>query len=91
MIEAADKLDYEHAAGLRDRIKRLERRVFGMDTPPPPPAAPPGSARTAMAESQAKSARPSDGLRPRRPVRGRMKSGPQAPLKQGRLKLTPDR
>jgi excinuclease ABC subunit B len=29
MMDAADKLDYERAAGLRDRIKRLERKVFG--------------------------------------------------------------
>lgn len=32
MMEAADKLEYERAAELRDRIKRLERKVFGLDT-----------------------------------------------------------
>ena len=31
MMEAAEKLDYERAAELRDRIKRLERQVFGID------------------------------------------------------------
>jgi len=32
MMEAAEALDYERAAELRDKIKRLERKVFGMDT-----------------------------------------------------------
>jgi excinuclease ABC subunit B len=46
MMEAAEKLDYERAAELRDRIKRLERQVFGIDKPPSPPAAPAGSAHS---------------------------------------------
>jgi len=48
MMEAAEKLDYERAAKLRDRIKKLERRVFGLDKSGAhrPPAAPPGSAGT---------------------------------------------
>ncbi|MBF6570447.1 MAG: excinuclease ABC subunit UvrB [Candidatus Binataceae bacterium] len=47
MMDAAQKLDYEAAAQLRDRIKRLERRVFGMDgAAPRPPPPPPGSAGT---------------------------------------------
>ncbi len=33
MMEAAEELEYERAAELRDRIKRLERKVFGLDTP----------------------------------------------------------
>ena len=45
-MEAAEKLDYERAASLRDRIKRLERQVFGMDKPSAPPAAPAGSAHS---------------------------------------------
>jgi excinuclease ABC subunit B len=44
MMEAAEKLDYERAAELRDRIKKLERRVFGMGAQPAPPKAPAGSA-----------------------------------------------
>jgi len=47
MMEAADKLEYEHAAELRDRIKRLERRIFGFVpnvAEGPPPA--PGSSRS---------------------------------------------
>ena len=31
MMEAAERLEYERAAELRDRIKRLERQVFGLD------------------------------------------------------------
>jgi excinuclease ABC subunit B len=91
MIEAADKLDYEHAAELRDRIKRLERRVFGMDTPPPPPAAPPGSARSAMVEGKSKSAGSMGSVGPRAPRRDRARPAVHTAPKQGRLKLTPDR
>jgi excinuclease ABC subunit B len=46
MMDAAQQLEYERAAELRDRIKRLERRVFGLDKPPAPPAAPAGSAHS---------------------------------------------
>jgi excinuclease ABC subunit B len=41
MMDSADKLEYERAAELRDRIKRLERRIFGFDSAEPTPAAPP--------------------------------------------------
>ncbi len=45
MMDAAEKLDYERAAGLRDQIKRLERHMFGMDSQrPAAPALPPGAA-----------------------------------------------
>ena len=46
MMEAAGDLDYERAAELRDKIKKLERHAFGMDHPrrPETPAQPPGSA-----------------------------------------------
>jgi hypothetical protein len=43
MMEAADKLDYERAAELRDRIKRLERRIFGFESAAPATVLPPGS------------------------------------------------
>jgi len=47
MMEAAEKLDYERAAELRDRIKRMERKVFGLDAAVfRPPQPPPGSAGT---------------------------------------------
>jgi excinuclease ABC subunit B len=46
MMDAAENLDYERAAELRDQIKKLERHAFGMDQPrhPEQPSAPPGSA-----------------------------------------------
>ena len=45
MMEAAEKLDYERAAALRDQIKRLERHMFGMDSQrPSAPTLPPGAA-----------------------------------------------
>jgi len=45
MMEAAERLEYERAAELRDRIKRLERQVFGLDQKrEAAPAQPPGSA-----------------------------------------------
>src|SRR5208282_1638111 len=44
MMRAANDLDYERAAELRDRIKVLERRVLGLDSERAP-APPPGSAR----------------------------------------------
>jgi hypothetical protein len=47
MMEAAEKLDYERAAALRDQIKRLERHMFGMDSQrPTAPPSPPGAAHS---------------------------------------------
>jgi excinuclease ABC subunit B len=47
MMEAAGALEYERAAELRDRIKKMERKIFGMDAQRPAPAKlPPGSARS---------------------------------------------
>jgi hypothetical protein len=43
MMESADKLEYERAGELRDRIKRLERRIFGFASAEPSPSLPPGS------------------------------------------------
>ncbi|HLW70160.1 MAG TPA: excinuclease ABC subunit UvrB [Candidatus Binataceae bacterium] len=87
MMDAAEKLDYERAAELRDRIKRLERQVFGMDAPPPPPAQPPGSARSKV---DGKSGRVENAVGPRRPGRGRTRQNTPTPPRAGRLKLTPD-
>jgi excinuclease ABC subunit B len=94
MMEAAEKLDYERAAELRDRIKRLERQIFGMAKPPPPPAPPKGGARP-------KDARGGDAARPGRAgtsgaasAGGKKSSGrgksASAPVRQNRLKLVPD-
>jgi excinuclease ABC subunit B len=53
MMEAAEKLDYERAAELRDKIKKYERQAFGMDQPrhPVQPSAPPGSAHQHASDS----------------------------------------
>jgi excinuclease ABC subunit B len=59
MMESAEKLEYERAAEFRDRIKRLERRIFGFDSAEPAPAAPPGSSgsRPSRENGRAESAR----------------------------------
>src|SRR6202795_3362119 len=56
MMEAAEKLDYERAADLRDQIKKLERHAFGMDQPrrPVQPSQPPGSAHQPKYEGHKK-------------------------------------
>jgi excinuclease ABC subunit B len=53
MMEAAEKLDYERAAELRDQIKKLERHALGMDQPKHPiqPSGPPGSAHQHASDS----------------------------------------
>jgi len=80
MMEAAEKLEYERAAELRDRIKRLERRIFGFESaepaaPPIPPGSP-GSQRHGKdqangARTNGKAAKPSGPVlvssAPRRP------------------------
>src|SRR5712692_8370581 len=90
MIDAADKLDYERAAELRDRIKRLERQVFGMDSPPaaPPPAR--GMAHSNPRIGKEKPKRSPEIIGNARPIRGGVRGVAKAPAKQGRLKLTPD-
>ena len=87
MMEAAEKLDYERAASLRDRIKRLERQVFGMEKPPPPPAQPKGGARPKDARGDASSRKQrSDAAAPaKKPAKTS-----SIPIRQGRLKLIPD-
>ncbi|HXD90635.1 MAG TPA: excinuclease ABC subunit UvrB [Candidatus Binataceae bacterium] len=90
MMEAAEKLDYERAAELRDRIKRLERQVFGMDSPP---AAPPPARGTAHSNPRVGKERPQPSpaiVGNARPIRGGIRGVVKAPAKQGRLKLTPD-
>jgi excinuclease ABC subunit B len=95
MMDAAENLDYERAADLRDQIKKLERHAFGMDQPrhPVQPAQPPGSAHQHANE-------PTRG-RTENKTRGRRGAGaatgaaagasqPARAAKQGRLKLVPD-
>jgi excinuclease ABC subunit B len=104
MIEASEKLDYETAAELRDRIKRLERQMFGMDQPKAvAPSAPPGSAhqhsgdqpRGKAENTNAGRTGASDGKRRRRgagaatgAVAGASRT--KGPARQGKLKLIPD-
>jgi excinuclease ABC subunit B len=53
MMDAAENLDYERAADLRDKIKKLERKAFGMDERrgPVKPTTPPGSAHQHASEA----------------------------------------
>jgi excinuclease ABC subunit B len=95
MITAAEDLEYERAAELRDRIKRLERQVFGLDKPPAPPAAPAGSAHSRPNDRSAAAGRDSGGPSPvagakPRSGRGRRNSSQPSAPRQGRLRLTPD-
>ena len=86
MMEAAEKLDYERAADLRDKIKKLERHAFGMDQPrhPVQPSMPPGSAHQRPSIEKGIPAK----------TRGRRGAGAATgatrPVKQGKLKLIPD-
>src|SRR5580698_6797049 len=100
MMEAADALEYERAAELRDRIKKLERKVFGAamgtERAPQPPSLPPGSAGTGAIranrermERQKPPATSIQGMRTRGMGRGKPEA-PATPAKQGRLKLIPD-
>jgi excinuclease ABC subunit B len=87
MMDAAEALEYERAAELRDRIKKLERKIFGMDAKPPAPPRPaPGSARSRGGDK----------------TRGRKGAGAATgaasgaagrsnrPVRQGKLKLVSD-
>jgi excinuclease ABC subunit B len=109
MMDAAENLDYERAADLRDQIKKLERHAFGMDQPrrPEQPSAPPGSAHQHASEAargRHEGHKIKDVSEKGIPVktRGRRGAGaatgaaagamrPNRPVKQGKLKLIPDR
>ena len=109
MMDAAENLDYEQAAELRDQIKKLERHAFGMDQPrrPEQPSAPPGSAHqhaSDAARGRLEGHKIRDVSEKGIPVktRGRRGAGaatgaaagairPSRPVKQGKLKLIPDR
>src|ERR1700676_3893689 len=96
MMDAAEKLDYERAADLRDQIKKLERHAFGMDQPrrPVQPSQPPGSAHQPRYEGKKDSVEKTIATKPR----GRRgagaatgaAAGASRPTKQSRLKLIPD-
>ena len=90
MMEAAEKLDYERAADLRDQIKKLERHAFGMDQPrhPVQPSLPPGSAHQRPSIEKGIPAK-TRGRRGAGAATGAA-AGASRPVKQGRLKLIPD-
>src|SRR5271168_1635553 len=90
MMEAAEKLDYERAAELRDQIKKLERHAFGMDQPrhPVQPSMPPGSAHQRPSIEKGIPAK-TRGRRGAGAATGGA-AGASRPVKQGRLKLIPD-
>src|SRR5277367_1837996 len=90
MMEAAEKLDYERAADLRDQIKKLERHAFGMDQPrhPVQPAVAPGSAHQRPSIEKGIPAK-TRGRRGAGAATGAA-AGASRPAKQGRLKLIPD-
>jgi excinuclease ABC subunit B len=100
MMEAAEKLEYERAADLRDRIKRLERQVFGLDQPrAAAPAPAPGSAHqhaSDAARGRLERHKVKDASEKPLPQRGRGRGrgreagGAAAPSRQSRLKLIPD-
>jgi excinuclease ABC subunit B len=107
MMAAAENLDYERAAELRDRIKRLERQIFGMEPAAAQPAMPAGSAHSHPArtgEASATASQPVSGANradngddasriTKAGVRAKgRRTAPQNPApRQGRLKLVPDR
>jgi excinuclease ABC subunit B len=90
MMEAAEKLDYERAADLRDQIKKLERHAFGMDQPrhPVQPSMPPGSAHQRPSIEKGIPAK-TRGRRGAGAATGAAAGGSR-PEKQSRLKLIPD-
>jgi excinuclease ABC subunit B len=106
MMESAEKLEYERAAELRDRIKRLERRIFGFDSAEPTPALPPGSPNSHQSQENGRAKIRGNG-KARTPAAGpaaprhsggtkgskrprRQTPASALPPKQGRLKLVPD-
>jgi excinuclease ABC subunit B len=104
MMDSAEKLEYERAAELRDRIKRLERRIFGFESAEPVASVParPGSAHSKNGDSNkvnGRAARSAADTLPSGPRRSKGTKSPKRPgrqdraassPKQGRLKLIPD-
>jgi excinuclease ABC subunit B len=93
MMESADKLEYERAAELRDRIKRLERRIFGFESAEPSSAVPPGapgspqskeSGKRESARANSKTAAPGVATLTSGPRRSRGTSSPKRPRRQNR-------
>jgi len=102
MMAAAENLDYERAALLRDQIKRLERHMFGMDSArPAAPASPPGTAHRNEHDEvhgrlDRRKRKDGGNKDPQMPGRGaRALASPGATkaktgVRQGKLRLVPD-
>ncbi|HYA34010.1 MAG TPA: helicase-related protein, partial [Candidatus Binataceae bacterium] len=105
MMEAAQALEYERAAELRDRIKKLERKIFGLDAPIVEREKPaPGSAGTHASDKirgrlerhklHEVSSGPLDFRQSKRGKSSSAQGGSRArsstQSRQGRLKLVPD-
>ena len=99
MMGSADKLEYERAAELRDRIKRLERRIFGFEPAEPAPRAlPPGSPNSRQSKENgrgesgsvnSKAATPDASTLTFGPRRPRSTNGPKRPRRQNRTPASP--
>jgi excinuclease ABC subunit B len=88
MMQAAEALEYERAAELRDRIKKLERKIFGMDAKPPAPAKPaPGSARSRGGGDKSRGRK---GAGAATGAASGAAGRSNRPVRQGRLKLISD-
>jgi excinuclease ABC subunit B len=99
MMGSADKLEYERAAELRDRIKRLERRIFGFESAEPAsPALPPGSPNSRQSKengrgesgrTNSKAATPDASTLTFGPRRPRSTNGAKRPRRQNRAPASP--
>ena len=97
MMDAAEKLDYERAAELRDQIKKLERKAFGMDSQRPaaakaPPGSP-GSRANDRGRNRFEAKKPPDApirMRPRKGAGAVPAAAVGTRARQGKLKLIPD-
>jgi len=86
MRAAADELEYERAAQLRDQIKRLEMRALGIETDSNGAARPPANGASATRSRSARGQTRAGA----RGVKGKERQAARTANRQGRLKLVPD-
>jgi hypothetical protein len=91
MMAAANDLEYERAAELRDQIKRLEMRALGLDSGSGGAVRATGNGGSSAARAGAERGKPAAGLKGRkgRAASGRQIAAPSS-ARQGRLRLIPD-
>jgi excinuclease ABC subunit B len=87
MMEAAEELEYERAAQIRDQIKRLEMRALGIDTRGGAPMRPPANGGSAEAKPNGGRGRGKTGAKGRK---GGAPGTRPGGARQGRVKLIPD-